>query len=59
MGIHADDARDEEEDWADMRAFHKSGLCKTFDYCPYCDPDFVPFFEHQAYIEEVISDRLR
>lgn len=47
MGDHADDARDQEEDWADMRRAHKSGLCKSFDYCPYCDPEFVPFFTFQ------------
>lgn len=48
MGIHADDARDQEEDLVDMRAAHKSGLCKSFDYCPFCDPDFVPLFTFQA-----------
>ena len=51
MGIHADDARDMEEDWHDMKMDHKHGRCDTYT-CPYCNADFVPLFEFQHLDED-------
>jgi hypothetical protein len=48
MGDHADDAMEEEERWQELWWDHKSGRCKRSDYCPFCDPDFIPLFKHQA-----------
>jgi hypothetical protein len=48
MGDHADDAMEEEEHWHCQWLVHKSGRCKKLGYCPFCDPDFVPLFKHQA-----------
>ena len=51
MGIHAEDARDEEERWDEMRALHQNNMCKESEYCPFCDPDFVPLFTYQYNID--------
>ena len=51
MGIHADDARDQEEDWHDMKMDHKAGRCRL-DTCPYCNEDFVPLFSFQHFDED-------
>jgi hypothetical protein len=40
MGDAADDARDTEEMWHDMKIAHKAGTCEGNPECPYCDPDF-------------------
>jgi len=46
MGDYADDARDMEEDYEDMKRAHKAKRCISHE-CPYCDPDFIPFFSFQ------------
>lgn len=51
MGIHAEDARDEEEMWADLKAAHKAKVC-NIDTCPYCNEDFVPLFSFQCLEDE-------
>ena len=55
MGIHADDARDQEEDWHDMKMDHKAGLCDP-DRCPYCNKHFVPLFSFQHLDEDDEED---
>jgi hypothetical protein len=52
MGDAADDARDTEEMWHDMKIAHKAGTCEGNPECPYCDPDFKPFFAYQVLCEE-------
>ena len=47
MGDAADDARDTEEMWDEMRDMHVAGTCDAD--CPFCDPDFEPFFQFQHY----------
>ena len=51
MGDAADDARNQEEDWHDMKMEHKYGMCNTYT-CPYCNPDFVPLFGFQHLDED-------
>lgn len=52
MGMHADDARDEEEMWEEMWWEHKNKMCSGTPDCPFCDPDFIPFFTFQCPREE-------
>ena len=47
MGDAADDARDTEEMWANLRWAHKNKQCGLYDDCPYCDEDFEPLFAFQ------------
>ena len=47
MGDAADDARDEEELWEEMRWDHKPGRCLGSPDCPFCNSDFEPLFTFQ------------
>jgi hypothetical protein len=51
MGDGADDARRTEELWEDLQMRHHAKVCDPDD-CPYCDPDFKPFFTHQVLREK-------
>jgi len=52
MGDAADDARDQEEAWDDMRERHSTGKCFK-DECPFCDDDFEPLFTFQNRPEKI------
>ena len=56
MGIHADDARDQEENWHDMKMDHKYKRCNP-DTCPYCSKDFEPLFSFQHFDEDEEEDK--
>ena len=48
MGDGADDARDTEELWEELKWDHKNGFCSKDDNCPYCNKDFDPLFAFQV-----------
>ena len=48
MGDAADDARDTEEMWEELKDIHRSKLCDPFD-CPYCNDEFEPLFNFQVF----------
>jgi len=46
MGTAADDARDTEEFWEELKWLHNRGECDLD--CPYCNDDFEPLFSFQV-----------
>ena len=46
MGDAADDARDTEEFWEELKYNHNNGGCAPD--CPYCDEEFEPLFGFQV-----------
>ena len=46
MGDAADEAEEMEWIWEELKALHRLGRCEPG--CPYCDPDFEPFFTFQV-----------
>jgi len=45
MSDVVEDLRDIEEDWEELRLLHAKEECDSD--CPYCDPDFEPFWNFQ------------
>jgi len=54
MGDAADDARDTEEMWNDLKEAHTMKACE--EDCPYCNPDFKPLFGYQSLTDDAISE---
>lgn len=50
MGDAADDLRDTEETWEEMKQEHRNGVC--LPDCPYCNPGFEPLFGFRVIEEE-------
>lgn len=55
MGTAADDTRDIEEMWEELKLDHMLGICTPYD-CPYCDPDFEPLFAFQDLKKKEVGD---
>ena len=55
MGDGADDCRATEEMWEELRWEHKQGCCN--DDCSYCDPDFKPLFQHEAFPVSAVTGK--
>ena len=50
MGDAADDARDTEEMWEELKDLHRNGICDND--CPYCSDEFYPLFDFQVLDED-------